>query len=60
LPSVAGLSRTQVFAAMHTAGLYFSTRGPGAGTSAWTTGVSTVPVAGTKVKRLSTVIVNVK
>ena len=60
VPSVAGLSRTQVFAAMHTAGLYFSTRGPGAGTSAWTTGVSTVPVAGTKVKRLSTVIVNVK
>jgi hypothetical protein len=45
---------------MHTAGLYFSTRGPGAGTSAWTTGLSTVPAAGTKVKRLSTVIVNVK
>jgi beta-lactam-binding protein with PASTA domain len=60
VPSVAGLSRTQVFAAMHTAGLYFSTRGPGAGTSAWTTGLSTVPAAGTKVKRLSTVIVNVK
>jgi beta-lactam-binding protein with PASTA domain len=60
VPSVAGLSRTQVFAAMKTAGLYFSTRGPGAGTSKWTTGVSTVPAAGTKVKRLSTVIVNVK
>jgi len=60
VPNVAGLTRAQVFAAMHTAGLYFSTKGPGAGTSKWTTGVSTVPAAGTKVKRLSTVIVNVK
>ncbi len=60
VPNVAGMTRVEVYAAMRTAGLFFSTRGPGAGTTAWTTGVSTIPAAGTKVKRLSTVIVNVK
>ena len=60
VPNVAGLTRAQVYAAMRKAQLYFSTRGPGAGTSAWTTGVSSVPAAGTMVKWESTVIVNVK
>ncbi len=60
VPNVAGLTRAQVYAAMKKAELFFSTRGPGAGTSAWTTGVSTIPAAGTMVKWESTVIVNVK
>ena len=60
MPNVAGMTRTQVYAAMTSAGLYFSTRGPGAGTLKWTTATSSVPAAGTKVKRFSHVIINVK
>ena len=60
MPNVAGMTRAQVFAAMKAASLYFSTRGPGANSTKWTTAVSSVPVAGTRVKKLSTVIINVK
>lgn len=59
VPNVAGLTRAQVTAAMTSAGLYYTTQGPGAGTT-WTTAVSSVPAAGTKVKRFSTILINVK
>jgi serine/threonine-protein kinase len=60
VPSVAGLTKAQVFAAFKKAQLYFRTQGPGATTQTWTTGVSTIPAAGTMVKWESTIIVNVK
>ena len=60
MPNVVGFSRTQVDAAMKAAGLYYVTRGPNANTSKWTTVVSSVPTAGTMVKRLTTVTLNVK
>ncbi|HUV58026.1 MAG TPA: protein kinase [Acidimicrobiales bacterium] len=60
VPNVAGLTRAQVFAAMKKAELFFTTQGPGSATSTWTTGVSTIPAAGTMVKWESTIIVNVK
>lgn len=60
MPNVVGMTRAQVNTAMHNAGLYYSTRGPGANSPAWTTVVSSVPAAGTMVKWHSTVILNVK
>src|SRR5487761_1933754 len=61
VPHLVGLNQAQVHAAMTTAGLYYVTRGPGTGaTPTWTKVVSTSPVAGTVVKRLSTVTVNVQ
>lgn len=60
MPNFVGMNRAQVNSAMHRAGLYYSTRGPNAGTTKWTSVVSQVPAAGTKVHRLSTVILNVK
>ena len=60
MPNVVGLSRAQVYAAMRAADLYFQTRGPNANTSKWTTATGQSPPAGTKVKKLSTVIVDVK
>jgi beta-lactam-binding protein with PASTA domain len=60
VPNVAGMTPAQVHAAMKKAELYYSTRGPGAGTSTWTTAVSTIPAAGTMVKWESTIFVNVK
>jgi len=60
VPNVAGLTKAQVFAAFTKAQLYFRTQGPGAATQTWTTGVSTIPAAGTMVKWESTIIVNVK
>lgn len=59
MPNLVGMDRTQVNAALKLAGLYYSTRGPGAGTLKWTHVVSTIPVAGTAVPALSTVILNV-
>lgn len=60
VPSLVGLSRAQVFAAMQKALLYFSTRGPGAGTSAWRQVTSTSPAAGTWVAVRSSVVLFVK
>jgi beta-lactam-binding protein with PASTA domain len=54
------MNQAQVYAAMRKAQLYFSTKGPGAGTTAWKSVVSTVPAAGTMVKWHSTVILNVR
>ena len=60
MPNLVGMNRAQVNSALHSAGLYYTTRGPNAGTTKWTSVVSQVPAAGTKVRRLSTVILNVK
>ena len=63
VPTVANMDQAQVKAALGSAGLYYSTKGPGAGTSSvaptWTRALSTTPAAGTKVPYESTVIVNV-
>jgi serine/threonine protein kinase/beta-lactam-binding protein with PASTA domain len=61
VPNVVGLNETQVAAAMHTVGLYYSTTGPGASLThpTWTKVVSESPIAGTKVKKLSSVILTV-
>jgi eukaryotic-like serine/threonine-protein kinase len=59
MPNVAGMSPAQVTAAMKALGLYYTTKGPGAGTSAWTQAVSSVPAANSTVPYLSTVIINV-
>ena len=49
MPRVVGLSRAQVYAAMKSAQLYFSTRGPGSSTREWTTVVAQSPRPGTLV-----------
>jgi hypothetical protein len=53
------MDQAQVEAAMHQAGLYYVTMGPGANSPAWTNVVSSVPAAGTIVKWHSTVTLNV-
>jgi serine/threonine-protein kinase len=61
VPSVVGEDQAQVHAAMTAADLYYHTTGPGAGTHpTWTKVVSENPVAGTMVKKLSTVTLTVK
>jgi serine/threonine protein kinase len=57
VPDVVGKDETQVHAAMAAADLYYSTTGPGASATAptWTKVVSESPVAGTMVKKLSSV-----
>ena len=61
MPNVVGMNQSQVHTAMANAGLYYTTKGPGAGTKpTWTKVVSSVPTAGTKVKKFSTVLLNVK
>ncbi len=60
-PNLVGKSRAQVRAAMHGIGLYYTTSGPGSGaTPTWKRVVSQIPRAGTKVKRFSTVSLNVR
>jgi serine/threonine-protein kinase len=59
MPNLAGMSRVAANAALTAAGLYYSTRGPGAGTTKWTHVVSTIPAAGSTVPYMSTVILNV-
>ena len=60
VPNVVGMNYAQAVAAMHTALLYFTTTGHGAGTTTWTTVLSENPGAGTMVKAKSTVILTVK
>jgi serine/threonine-protein kinase len=56
VPNVVGMNEAQTAAAMTTADLYYHTTGPGAGTKpTWTKVVSEIPVAGTMVKKLSSV-----
>jgi beta-lactam-binding protein with PASTA domain len=60
VPNVVGMNYAQAVAAMHTALLYFTTTGHGAGTTSWTVVLSENPGAGTMVKAKSTVILTVK
>jgi beta-lactam-binding protein with PASTA domain len=60
VPNVVGMDSAQVDAAMKSATLYYTTTGPGAGTTKWTTVLSQTPAAGTKVKAGSTVTLQVK
>ena len=59
VPQLVGLSRDAVNAALHKAALFYSTRGPGAGTTQWRRVTSTLPGAGTMVPWHSTIILNV-
>ena len=59
MPQLVGLTRAQVVAVLTKAGLFYTTRGPGAHSSQWTHVVSTIPAAGTTVPYLSTVTLNV-
>ncbi|HEY5010609.1 MAG TPA: protein kinase [Acidimicrobiales bacterium] len=60
VPNVVGMNQAQVKSAMTAADLYYTTTGPGAGTTpTWTKVVSENPGAGTMVKKLSTVILTV-
>jgi beta-lactam-binding protein with PASTA domain len=61
VPNVVGMNQSQAKAAMTAADLYYQTTGPGAGTNpTWTQVVSENPVAGTMVKKLSSVTLTVK
>ena len=60
VPDVVGDNYAQTVAAMQKAVLYFTTEGPGAGTTTWTQVVSESPAAGTQVAYKSTVILHVK
>jgi beta-lactam-binding protein with PASTA domain len=59
VPDVVGLDYAQAYAAMKKAVLYFTTTGPGAGTTTWTKVTSESPAAGTMVPYKSTVVLNV-
>ncbi|MGD0853906.1 MAG: protein kinase [Acidimicrobiales bacterium] len=61
VPNVVGMNESQTDAAMKAADLYYSTTGPGASATnpTWTKVVSEDPVAGTMVKKLSSVLLHV-
>jgi eukaryotic-like serine/threonine-protein kinase len=61
VPNVVGMNEAQTKAAMTAADLYYSTTGPGASATnpTWTKVVSESPVAGTMVKKLSSVTLHV-
>jgi serine/threonine-protein kinase len=60
VPNVVGDTYAETVAAFQKAVLYFSTTGPGAGTTTWTSVVSENPGAGTMVAYKSTVTLTVK
>jgi serine/threonine protein kinase/beta-lactam-binding protein with PASTA domain len=60
VPNVVGDDYAQAIAAFKRAVLYFSTTGPGAGTTKWTKVISESPAAGTMVPYKSTVTLNVQ
>lgn len=60
VPNVIGMGPTQVNAAFRKAQLFYTTRGPNAGTTKWTKVVSEIPSAGTMVKWRSTITLNVQ
>ncbi|MCU1362590.1 MAG: hypothetical protein JWM55_418 [Acidimicrobiaceae bacterium] len=60
VPNVVGDTYAETVAAFHKAVLYFSTTGPGAGTTTWTSVVSENPGAGTMVAYKSTVVLTVR
>jgi hypothetical protein len=53
------MGQAQVYAAFKKAQLYFTTSGPGAGTTKWTKVLSEVPAGGTLVPWHSSVSLNV-
>ncbi|HEY5121753.1 MAG TPA: PASTA domain-containing protein, partial [Acidimicrobiales bacterium] len=57
VPRLGGLSRTQVYAAMKKAQLYFDTKGPGSANGTWIAVVRQSPAAGTRVRWHSVVLV---
>jgi hypothetical protein len=59
VPKLIGLSKAAVYKAMHDAGLFFDTTGPGAFSGTWTRAVGQNPAAGTVVKFESVVLVHV-
>jgi len=59
VPNLVGMNQAEVYAAMKKAVLYFSTTGPGAGTTQWTKVISQSPAAGTLVPYKSTVALHV-
>jgi serine/threonine-protein kinase len=59
VPNVVGVSRAQVNTLLGAAGLYYSTKGPGADSPSWTRVLSTIPAVGTTVPWHSTIILNV-
>jgi beta-lactam-binding protein with PASTA domain len=59
VPNVVGMDQAEVYAAFRTAQLYFTTTGPGAGTTQWTTVISENPGAGTSVAWHSEVTLSV-
>jgi PASTA domain len=60
VPDVVGDDYAEANAAFKKAVLYFTTEGPGAGTTTWTKVVSESPPAGTKVAYKSTVVLHVQ
>jgi serine/threonine-protein kinase len=59
VPNVVGMDQAQVIGAMKKAVLYFTTTGPGAGTTKWSTVISQSPAAGTLVPYKSSVLLHV-
>ena len=59
VPKLIGLSKAAVYKAMHNAGLFFDTTGPGAFSGTWTRAVGQNPAAGTVVRFESVVLVHV-
>ncbi len=60
VPNVIGMGPAAVNAAFKKAVLFYTTRGPNAGTNKWTTVVSEIPAPGTMAPWRSTIILNVK
>ncbi len=60
VPSLVGKNRTQVYALMHSAELYFVTTGPGSNNGTWHSVVSQTPAAGTMIAWHGTVHIQVK
>jgi serine/threonine protein kinase/beta-lactam-binding protein with PASTA domain len=59
VPNMVGMNQAQVLAAMKKAVLYYTTTGPGAGTTKWTKVISESPPAGTMVPWKSSVTLTV-
>ncbi len=56
VPNLSHMTRAQVYAVMHRANLYFTTRGPGSANATWRSVVAESPAPGTPVAARSTVV----
>ena len=56
VPNLSHMTRTQVYAVMHRADLYFSTRGPGSANGTWKSVVAESPKPGTRIAPRSNVV----